>query len=275
MQIKTLKLDDPRIKRMTFSGGERHIQTDALCDEKYTEILARLQSANDIMDLLLLTNILKSRGSQPDRLIIPYLPYARQDRHTTDHSPYSLEVMAGLINNLGYKQVELFDCHSDKSLELINNCIMQDSYYYVKQFINIIGPDKNWLIVAPDNGATFRATRTQLYISGFTDIGQCTKERDPSNGHLVYKSFSKNMKNRNILIVDDCLDGGKTFELLYDMIKPEVKEVALFVSHGIFSKGESVVTKNYNYVGCTDSFMRIQEKGSKLKVFKYIPLSKQ
>ena len=51
------------------------------------------------------------------------------------------------------------------------------------------------------------------------------------------------IKDQTILIVDDLCDGGMTFiksaERLYEL---EAKEVHLYVSHGIFSKGLKPLT---------------------------------
>jgi ribose-phosphate pyrophosphokinase len=46
------------------------------------------------------------------------------------------------------------------------------------------------------------------------------------------------IKNKNILIVDDICDGGRTFiECAKILHLHEVNSVSLYVTHGIFSKG--------------------------------------
>ena len=46
------------------------------------------------------------------------------------------------------------------------------------------------------------------------------------------------IQNKTILIIDDICDGGMTFKLTAERLKElGAKEVHLYVTHGIFSKG--------------------------------------
>ncbi len=47
--------------------------------------------------------------------------------------------------------------------------------------------------------------------------------------------------DQKVLICDDLADGGATFIRIMDMLRPLSKEVTLYVTHGIFSKGLKVL----------------------------------
>ncbi len=66
-----------------------------------------------------------------------------------------------------------------------------------------------------------------------------TKNRDSYTGRITnIKLNHTKVKDQKILIVDDICDGGGTFCMLADQLyKKGAKEVNLFTTHGIFSKG--------------------------------------
>src|SRR5215208_6143926 len=97
--IPFTKLDFP-------SGCEPHIKLSPIVSEKAV-ITCRIQSANDIILVLLATDALKRSGVTKIRLFIPYLPFARQDRVMVPGEPLSVRVMADLLNTQNYDRVYL------------------------------------------------------------------------------------------------------------------------------------------------------------------------
>jgi ribose-phosphate pyrophosphokinase len=70
-------------KSFTFPGGELQVQIPGQPESLTGDIivLGRLQSADAIIRLLLATEIvLRHHRSGQKRLVVPYFPYARQDR---------------------------------------------------------------------------------------------------------------------------------------------------------------------------------------------------
>jgi ribose-phosphate pyrophosphokinase len=53
------------------------------------------------------------------------------------------------------------------------------------------------------------------------------------------------LKDKHVIIVDDICDGGRTFIELAKVLKSnKVKNITLFVTHGIFSKGVDALFEN-------------------------------
>src|SRR5271154_1473688 len=95
---------DKAINGFVFPGGEAHLNVeDALEHIDYSiggefDIRADLRSANDIMELLLFVNAVRaSRPKAKLHLLMPYLPYARQDRIANLGDPLSVKMMCDLI----------------------------------------------------------------------------------------------------------------------------------------------------------------------------------
>src|SRR5690606_14386941 len=85
-----------------------------------------------------------------------------------------------------------------------------------------------------------------------------TKVRDIKTGKIVkvdVEASQFNLKNKNLLIVDDILDGGGTFIPLASQLRSEGARVDLFVTHLIASKGLDILKNTidnrffYNIVG--------------------------
>jgi ribose-phosphate pyrophosphokinase len=255
-----MKLTD--FNAFQFPGGERHIELGGPPPFSTNEPLtAHLRTPSDIFDLMLADNIMRRWGElKPQVLYVPYLPYARQDRHTTDSSPYSLQVIAGILNGLDFKNVVIYEPHSKTAEDLINNCVPIGFDHQAKAFIEDVikakGPD--CVLLAPDEGAIKR-TRRVAKLTGLR-MGIGIKDRNPQTGRLDYVDMHGYFSDCNVIVLDDICDGGATFNLLADYMAKHsgdrgmsYKSLSLFVAHGIFSKGFDPL-KAYGMIGTTDSF---------------------
>lgn len=251
-------------KCFSFAGGERHFNSGVGLEDEIS-LMARLSSSDHIMDLLLVTEFLKSKSKRLSNLVMPYVPYARQDRRTTNQSPYSLSVFADLINNLGYEKVHMYEPHSEITPALIKNSVVHTFDRAAISFINEFSKN-DAILLAPDHGAVKRVFR----VSEQTNLPfmVANKIRDPATGKLHitdifglenHKTAIRNGKP--VIVLDDICDGGATFNQLGDYIYDLIPNVCLFlfVAHGIFSKGMNEIYKYYSVVGTTDSFVSIND----------------
>lgn len=166
-------------------------------------------------------------------LELPYLPYGRQDKEISNNTTFALRTFAYLLNELNFSQVVIRDAHSEVALELIN---YSRSYFMTETLNNLLN---NYTTVCfPDAGACDR------YNEYFPDynIVNGSKQRDQQTGYITSYSFKGDVKDRNILIIDDICDGGMTFIILAkSLLEAGANQVDLYVSHGIFSKGKQVL----------------------------------
>lgn len=171
----------------------------------------------------------RAHGGKITRLLLPYLPGARQDRaNPTGDVGFMLATVANLINSYEFEQVVVVDPHSDAARKLINRMRVFPHEGLYSQL-----PGKYEAVIAPDAGGVHRAMRAALAL-GVPGI-RAEKHRDPSDGKL--SGFAVEVEaGKRYLVVDDICDGGGTFIGLGEKIAEQGAYGDLFVTHGIFSK---------------------------------------
>lgn len=231
-------------KAFRFSGGETQVRIDLPAPDapKPTRLLlcAKLFSADDIMELMLVTDALRRQfGQVPIRLQMPYFPYGRQDRVCYPGEALAARVMADTINALRYEAVEVWDAHSSVTEALLERCHNVPAAAWA----GVVGPAiGQHYVVAPDAGAGKRALLWAQQFEPALRVLEARKIRHPKDGSIsgaAWECPSNSMADSTYLMVDDICDGGRTFcELAKVMRQTELKaKIMLFVSHGIFSKG--------------------------------------
>lgn len=249
-----------------FAGGEPHIKilSDIPQDEKVV-ITTRIHSFNDLGLLLVCADALKRKGVQHIELILPYFPGARQDRIMVEGEPFTANVYATLINQLGFRKVIIFDPHSDVSPALIENVEVVTNHHFIQEVI--AGINKPLLLIAPDAGAV-KKIYPLAQTTGISEILECTKKRNVQNGQLNgFYVPAEDLQGKDCLIVDDICDGGGTFIGLAKALKAKnAGKLYLAVSHGIFSKGIEVLEAHFEMIYSTNSFQHGESE--KLKTLK-------
>lgn len=212
-------------------------------------VIAHLPNNDEIMRLLFTVDALRREyGDVKLKAIIPYIPYARQDRQFKGEA-LSAAVMAGLINNLGFSEVITLDPHSDVMSALIKNIRIVNQTDVFKR-LHKPAVWANIHIVAPDAGA-YKKSAAFAKAVGAKGVIVCNKER--VDGHVVGLTMSDDVTGLNLFVLDDICDGGRTFTELAKLTT-QANQVELAVTHGLFTKGVDVVANCFHSVYTTDSF---------------------
>lgn len=236
-----------------FSGGEVHTQRQG----EASTIVMRDYTMNGFMALAEIAEIYRARDLVMPYVVYPYLPYARQDRIIRVDEPFSLRTFARLLNSLESPRVVVFDPHSDVTAALVNNCKVMEQHKIALQVIPVtLRDDPDVLFVSPDAGALKKIAKlipdTKRTLTG-------VKQRNADGqitGTQVYGDADP--KGRICVIVDDICDGGTTFINLAEVLLAKgAKEVHLYVTHGIFSRGMEALTGYISHIYTTDSFEQI------------------
>jgi ribose-phosphate pyrophosphokinase len=219
-----------KIEKFKFpSGIEQHIKLHYTSERDEAVITTRIISSDDIIDVLLLTDILKKRCKEIS-LFIPYIPYGRQDRRTSYGEPFSLKVFADLINSQNYKNVYTFDTHSDVSEAVINNLLIFKNHRYVK---SILGSEEDFYIICPDAGAYKKIYDVCSYIDYKKDIVICNKVRDINSGEIKKITVdADDLQGKDCYIIDDiCSKGGTFIGISKELKLKNCGDIFLIVSH--------------------------------------------
>lgn len=159
-------------------------------------------------------------------LYMPYIPHARMDRVKSDEDVFTLKYFCEVINSLGFKLVHVRDAHSNVSLALLDNVVDNS----VEPFIHkAILASKADALFFPDEGAMKRYSdkSEKPYAFGM-------KKRDWETGKILGLDIinTENIKDKNVLIVDDiCSRGGTFFHAAKALKAAGAKSVSLYVTH--------------------------------------------
>jgi len=126
---------------MKFSGGETHIKLNMEYDFSRIDkvvITNRFVNGDDLMEALIAKDAVNLVGIENVDLIMPYIPYARQDRKCDEGESFTLKVFTNLINSANFNKVTVIDAHSDVALALLNNCVNIPNFEYVNKMLNSI-----------------------------------------------------------------------------------------------------------------------------------------
>lgn len=248
-------------EKFVFSGGEPHIKIQSGFDVSQPVIITtRIKSFEDFGFLMLAVDALRRMGVKQISAFIPYFPAARQDRLMLKGEPLSVKVNAALINALALEKVFVFDPHSEVTPALLNNVCIIDNYEFVAQVIQQL-QYKDLVLISPDGGALKKIYKLSEYLGGIPVI-ECSKVRDVATGKLKsFTVYADDLKGKQGLIVDDICDGGGTFVGLAQSLKEKgMDTISIAVSHGIFSKGTSILSPYFDKIFTTNSFKDIDDE---------------
>lgn len=250
------------VEIFNFSGGECQVRlANYTITDKEINIKAVLRNSDDILSLLLTADAVRRIDPLVRiHLTIPYVPYARQDRVCAKGEALSISVMADLINGLRADKVVILDPHSDVTPALIRNVVIKTMSDIIQNSIlhSFIMNEKP-ILVSPDAGAEkkVRALAKALSTKNQTiEVIAATKVRDPKTGDIIETRIAGINPGQLYLVVDDICDGGRTFIELAKIMKAEgAGHISLFISHGIFSRGLSVLFDYFETIYCAHSWL--------------------
>lgn len=276
-----------------FPGGEIHVNIKHFddVDDNNIEIVTRLNSSDDIMLLLLVSDILKKDYSEHYRcLFIPYLSYQQADINFSYGECFSLKTMANLINSMEFDKVKIYHPHSEVSAALINNSVVIDNTDFIKQVINQLYSDR-YKELTDINYLNLESTPISYYLSDFYDeliimsadaggfkpvfklcekinftgqVESCSKSRNHRTGEITTRVPVID-ESKIVLIIDDIALGSRTFFNIRKELKN--KDVYLAVSHGVFNENVDKLETEFTKVFTTNS-RRDESIGKNIEVIK-------
>ena len=187
------------------------------------------------------------------KVIMPLLYESRQDKR---ESRESLDCAINLqeLERLGVNEIITFDVHNPgvqnaTPLLPFENLFPTKTALY--DFFQNEEIDLNTLVVVgPDLGSSKRAKFYSNIIE--CPLGLCYKERDYSkvedgtNQIKTHKYIGEDVKNKNVIIVDDMIDSGTSIIETAKMMKDKgANKIYLMVTFSFFSKGIEIFDEAY------------------------------
>jgi ribose-phosphate pyrophosphokinase len=231
-------LNGKEIKPTIFPDKSSQVWKIDIPETSVYTITWKFESEAEFMHVAQLKTLLnKNRGIKI--LEMPFLPYGRQDKEVGNESTFALRTFASLVNLLCFDKVVTIDAHNPRlSEDLFAELINYTAKGNIIKALQETGAD---CLAFPDAGALHRYKISDDFPCLFAN-----KTRDQLTGEIISISLTSingiSPKDKTVLIVDDICDGGRTFIELAKVLKEHgVKNIHLYVSHGIFSKGKEVL----------------------------------
>ena len=238
-------------KFWTFPGGERSVKltdTGTIIGFRPIQILMNFQRSDDLIDMMLAVNALRHMygPNVAIELTVPYFPFSRQDRVMTDGESFGLQVAIDMIKMCNFVGVTTWDIHSDVAGAMfpagVFHNVTQDELW--NSHIKDLALNEHSVIISPDAGALKKIYKVAKE-TGLTVV-EAKKVRDVATGQIMKTEIDSSQLAGvdTAIIVDDIIDGGKTFLELAKVIRGNgfTGKLILCATHGIFSKGLAAFT---------------------------------
>ncbi len=237
------------------------------------QIRSRLNTFQDLELIICATKSLREFDVKNIHLYTPYLMGARSDRKFQEGgNNYLKDVICPIINSLNFESVTVLDPHSHVLEACLNNFKKEDNFELLEWSLANITKENykdrptqiqkisdylnKCILVSPDAGASHKIYKLAEQIGYKGDIITCTKERD-KEGKLsnINVPIGITHINKDLVIIDDICDGGRTFINIAKSIKGRHDgKIYLIVTHGIFSAGFKELQEYFNGIYCTNSY---------------------
>lgn len=256
-----------------FPGGESGVKLDTQnlrymgTDVPFQTITARITSAVEVMELVMVVDALRRLDSTPIRLFMPYVPYGRQDRVCVPGEAFSIKAFAALVDSLGFALITMVDPHSEVTPAVFHRTPIRvitqfDVINRYQAFTERVL--KGVTFVSPDAGANKKTSELAKYY-GHSEFIRADKRRNLATGEIVETVvYTDNLNGlHDVAINDDLIDGGRTFIELAKALKTKgARKVILYATHGIFSKGlKPLFNGGIDEIFTTNSFYSIWPGG--------------
>lgn len=222
-------------KKFKFPVGE--LQITVADFDASASIEFEFENNEELFELLMLAHVLMQERVNIQTLIMPYVPYSRQDRSNAKGECFSLKVFCMVINAICAKRVIITDPHSDVTTALIHNVqvIPQHEVFYP-----ILARKGSGFLVSPDGGALKKIYKLAKDVK--LPVLECSKIRNTDTGEITgVKVHTERLSGEDCYIVDDICDGGRTFVEIAKVLKEKgAGKIVLMVTHGFFTQGLKV-----------------------------------
>ena len=258
-----------------FNNGEIQVMVNESVRGKDVFIIQPTGApVNDnLMELLIMVDAMKSASARHITVIVPYYGYARQDRKTRGREPISAKLVADLMSTAGVTRVVTMDLHAGQIQGFFDvpvDHLMSTSILakYIKSM-----KLENLTIVSPDLGGVTRARELADRLGAPIAI---IEKRRPEPGVAKVMNIIGTVKDRSCVLVDDIVDtAGSLCEGAKALDKAGAMGVYAAVCHPVLTDPATERVKNscLKQLIVTNSLpIEDYKKQTKLKVLSVAPL---
>jgi len=213
-----LKIDLGKCVLDRFSDGEIHFYVD---ENVRGEDVFLIQSGSyetnfHLMELFLMIDACMRASAERITAVVPYYCYARQDWKDKPRVPISARLVADLLEAAGADRVLTMDLHSPQIQGFfsipVDNLVAAPVLANHIQSLNL----KDLAIVSPDAGGVGRA---RMFAKRMEASLAIVDKRRPAPNVAEVLHIIGDVKNRDVVILDDMVDTGRTLVRSVEALK--------------------------------------------------------
>ena len=199
-----------------------------------------------VMEQLLMVDALKRASAKRITVVVPFYPYARQDKKHRGREPISARLIADLFRTAGAHRLMTVDLHTAQIQGFFDGPV--DHLFALPLLTDHVArryDTDNVTIVAPDSGRVRVAERWTDRLGG-CPLAFIHKTRDPLvPNQVVANRVVGDVQGRIAVIVDDMIDTGGTITKAADVLfAAGAAEVVVAATHGVLSEPATDRLKN-------------------------------
>jgi len=223
----------------TFANGEIYARFDESirgADVFIVQSPTDTHLNDEVMELLIMIQAAQLASARRITAVVPYYPYARQDKKSAAREPITARLMATLLEAARVDRVLSMDLHQGQiqgffeiPVDHMTAVPMLADYFRYKDF-----GGTPLVAVSADAGGVKLAKR---FISRLpdTELAVLTKMR-PEHNRAETMHFIGDVQGKIAIIVDDMIDtAGSVINAVSTLYDNGAKEVYVTATHGIFS----------------------------------------
>tara|TARA_B100000579_G_scaffold276479_1_gene228637 strand:- start:1777 stop:2748 length:972 start_codon:yes stop_codon:yes gene_type:complete len=249
-----------------FSDGEfQPSYEETVRGQKVFIIQSTPPPFDNLLELLLMIDAAKRASAKEIIAVVPYFGMARQDRKDKPRVPIGAKLAANLISSAGATRIITIDLHADQIQGFFE--VPVDHLFGSTVFIEYIESLKlkNLTIASPDIGGSKRANAYARYFN--SEIVICYKKRLTANQVHEMKLIG-NVKEKDIILVDDMIDTGGTIVKAAKMMKEAgANSVRAICTHAVLSgQAHENIEKSVIQELIVSDTLPMKKSNSKIKV---------
>ncbi len=248
-----LKVDFVEMERRVFPDGEINPRiVEAPREALLVNVLSsqKFDPNKYLLEYLFSIKNLRERGTEKIVLVMPYLPYSRQDAVFREGESFTSKYILEDFKNVGVEDMfaVTFHLHRQKKMNLVKGLTLHEvsGIDALGDFLELREQEgENLLVLAPDEEAHKWAEDVAKKIGG--EVAVLEKRRDTTTGAI--QTHGNLPEGKNVIIVDDMISTGGTMVKALEICKKfKSRKVTVCAVHGIFSRPQTweveVITTN-------------------------------
>ncbi len=190
-----------------------------------------------VMETLLMIDALKRASAKRITVVLPFYPYARQDKKHRGREPISARLIADLLKTAGASRVMAVDLHTDQIQGFfdgpVDHLVAQP---LLADYIAAKYSGQQMSVVSPDSGRVRTAEKWAARLGG-TPVAFIHKTRDPDQpNQVVANRVVGEVEGRLCILVDDMIDtGGTIAKAATRLFEAGARDVVIAATHGVLS----------------------------------------